>query len=584
MRIHTIGLAARSVAQGEQTMYLYDDYDQTIVNERVEQFRDQTRRFLAGELSEEEFRPLRLRNGLYIQRFAPMLRVAIPYGLLASRQLRMLARIARKYDKGFGHFSTRQNIQYNWPKLEEVPDILADLASVQMHAIQTSGNCIRNITTDHLAGIAADELEDPRPYCEIVRQWSSFHPEFSWLPRKFKIAFTGATHDRAAVPIHDIGIYLVRNEQGEFGFKILVGGGLGRTPIIGVVIREFIEKKHLLSYLEAILRIYNLEGRRDNIHKARIKILVRALGAETFRDKVEAEWERIKDDPNLLLDQQTIDRMKAFFVPPPYQHEAAQDVTYVQRVHSDKNFATWMRRNVKEHKVSGYRAVVISLKAPDVPPGDCTAEQMDAVADLADRFSFGLVRVTHDQNLILSDVRQADLHTLWQALDAQRLATPNIGTLTDMICCPGLDYCGLANAGSIPIARQINEKFSDLDYLYDLGEIKIKMSGCMNACGHHHVGHIGILGVDKHGKEFYQITLGGSAENDAALGDRLGPAVEKEGVAEAIGRMLEVYVENRREDERFLDTYRRIGIEPFKEQVYNADAQTPEKVRAYAGN
>ncbi len=566
-------------------MYHYDRYDQIIVDERVAQFRDQTRRYLAGELTEEEFRPLRLRNGLYIQRYAPMLRVAIPYGVLSSKQLRMLAHIARDYDKGFGHFSTRQNIQYNWPKLEDVPDILAELATVQMHAIQTSGNCVRNITTDPLAGIAEDEIEDPRPYCEISRQWSTFHPEFSWLPRKFKIAFTGAIHDRAAVPVHDIGIYLVKNPAGEVGFKVLVGGGQGRTPMIGVVIREFLEKRYLLSYLEAILRIYNLEGRRDNLNKARIKILVKALGAEAFKCRVEEEWAQIKDS-SLLLDQREITRIAAFFAPPPYDPDAVHDTRFEQRLAQDKAFATWVKRNVVNHKVPGYRAVYISLKAPTNPPGDATDSQMDAIANLADTYSFGQIRVTHEQNLLLADVKQADLYALWQALKRHDLATPNIGTLTDMICCPGLDYCSLANAGSIPIARQINERFNDLDYLYDLGEIKIKMSGCMNACGHHHVGHIGILGVDKQGEEYYQITLGGSAENDAALGDRLGPAIAKAEVADTLAKILDTYVERRFEDERFLDTYRRIGIETFKARVYGGDetAIEEEKIRAYAGH
>jgi sulfite reductase (NADPH) hemoprotein beta-component len=568
-------------------MYQYDQYDQRIVDERVAQFRDQTRRFLAGELTEEEFRPLRLRNGLYIQRYAPMLRVAIPYGLLSSRQLRMLAHIARKYDRGYGHFSTRQNIQYNWPKLEEVPDILADLASVEMHAIQTSGNCIRNVTSDQLAGVAVDELEDPRPYCEITRQWSTFHPEFSWLPRKFKIAFSGAAEDRAAVQVHDIGIYIVKNAQGETGFKVLVGGGLGRTPIIGVVIREFLEKRHLLSYMEAILRVYNLEGRRDNIHKARIKILVKALGAEEFRRRVEAEWERIKDSV-LELTQKEIDRVSRYFASPAYDTNAAVDTSFDMRKSADKEFARWVSRNLVAHKRPGYRVVYLSLKSPTNPPGDATDAQMEAIADMADRYSFGEVRVTHDQNLVLADVKQADLYPLWQELKRHDLATANIGTLTDMICCPGLDFCSLANAGSIPIAMQINNKFNNLDYLYDLGEIRIKMSGCMNACGHHHVGHIGILGVDKNGEEFYQLTLGGSAANDAALGDRLGPSVAKAEVADTIGRILEVYIENRHEDERFLDTYRRIGIDLFKERVYQkgppAAPATTEKVRAYAGH
>jgi sulfite reductase (NADPH) hemoprotein beta-component len=556
-------------------MYQYDNYDQTIVNERVEQFRDQTRRFLAGELSEDEFRPLRLMNGLYIQRYAPMLRVAIPYGLLSSKQMRMLGHIAREYDKDYGHFSTRQNIQYNWPQLERVPDILADLASVEMHAIQTSGNCIRNVTSDHFAGIAEDEIEDPRPYAEIIRQWSTFHPEFSFLPRKFKIAVNGAENDRAATQVHDIGVYLVKNEDGEVGFKVLVGGGQGRTPYIGAFIRDFLEKKHLLSYLEAIMRVYNRYGRRDNLFKARIKILVYALGPEKFARLVEEEWEKIKDSA-LILDQAEIDRVKAYFTFPDYDPDADKDHSFEEKQKSDKAFRDWVRRNVKGHKAPGYRAVMISLKAPDVPPGDATDKQMDYIADLADQYSASEIVVTHDQNLVLPHVKQADLYALWQALDQENLATPNIGLLTDMICCPGLDFCQLANAGSIPIAMQINQKFSDLDYLHDIGEIKVKMSGCMNACGHHHVGHIGILGVDKKGVEYYQLTLGGSAENDAALGDRLGPAIEKEKVADTIGELLQVYVENRIEEERFLDTYRRIGIEPFKERVYAAANNTKE--------
>jgi len=548
-------------------MYQYDNYDQTIVDERVAQFRDQTQRYLAGKLSEDEYRPLRLMNGLYIQTHAPMLRVAIPYGLLSSKQLRMLAHIARKYDKGYGHFSTRQNIQYNWPKLETVPDILADLASVQMHAIQTSGNCIRNVTSDQFAGIAKDELEDPRPYCEIIRQWSTFHPEFAFLPRKFKIAVSGAEHDRAAVRVHDIGLFLVKNDAGETGFKVLVGGGLGRTPFIGCFIRHFLEKKYLLSYLEAILRVYNRYGRRDNKFKARIKILVNALGAEEFTRLVEEEWQQIKDS-YLLLDQKEVDRVSGFFTSPDYAADADQDTSFAGYMANDATFSTWANRCLKEHKVPGYRAVIISLKAPGVPPGDATDQQMDFIADLADQYSHGEIVVTHDQNLVLPHVKQADIYTVWQALKTQQLATPNIGLLTDMICCPGLDFCALANAGSIPIAHQINEKFDDLDYLHDIGDLKIKMSGCMNACGHHHVGHIGILGVDKKGVEFYQLTLGGSSENDAVIGDRLGPAIAKEKVADVIGQILDVYVENRQEEEKFLDTYRRIGIEPFKEKIY----------------
>ncbi len=551
-------------------MYQYDQYDQKAVDERVAQYREQTRRFLAGELTDEEFRHLRLRNGLYIQTHAPMLRVAIPYGTLSSKQLRMLAHIAREYDKGYGHISTRQNIQYNWPELERVPDILADLASVQMHAIQTSGNCIRNTTTDHLAGVAVDEIEDPRPYCEIVRQWSTFHPEFNWLPRKFKIAFSGAENDRAAVKFHDIGVYIVRNEKGETGFKILVGGGLGRMPIIGVTIRDFLEKKHLLSYLEAILRIYNLEGRRDNIHRARIKVLVKSLGIDKFREKVEKEWDRIKDS-SLLLDQKEIDRVSAFFTSPDYDKHAFEDTRFVDQLNDNSAFNRWAKQNTVIHKKPGYRAVYVSLKAPGIPPGDITDLQMEAVADLAEKYSYGEIRTTHDQNLVLPDVRQADLYTLWQGLQDQALATANIGTLNDMICCPGLDFCSLANASSISIAKQINEKFDDMDYLHDLGPIKVKMSGCMNACGHHHVGHIGILGVDKKGTEFYQFTLGGTAETDSQLGERLGPAIAKDEVANTIEDILDVYLNERQsEDETFLETCHRIGIEPFKERVYSS--------------
>ncbi len=548
-------------------MYQYDEFDQKLVNERVEQFRDQVRRFLGGQIGEEEFKQLRLRNGLYMQRHAYMLRVAIPYGLFTSRQLRMLAHIARTYDRGFGHFTTRQNIQYNWPELEHVPDILAELASVQMHAIQTSGNAVRNITSDHFAGVAADELEDPRPYCEILRQWSTLHPEFSWLPRKFKIAVSAASSDRTASLLHDIGLQIIENASGERGFRVLVGGGMGRTPVIGKVIREFLPRVHMLSYVEAILRIYNLLGRRDNIHKARIKILVNQLGIDRFRELVEEEWLRIRDSA-LLLDENEIARIQAHFNPPRYERVDGEDSGFKQQLHTNPFFASWYKQNTRPHKVSGYRTVIVSLKAPGVPPGDITADEMDALAELADRFSFGQLRATHDQNLVLADVRDSKLPELWRELSSNRLATPNIGTLNDMICCPGLDFCSLANAGSIPIAKQINEKFDALDYLYDIGEIQLKMSGCMNACGHHHVGHIGILGVDKKGEEWYQLTLGGSAGNDAALGDRLGAAIEKHRVADVIGEILEVYLEQRKEGERFIDTYRRVGLAPFKERVY----------------
>jgi sulfite reductase (NADPH) hemoprotein beta-component len=529
------------------------------------QFRDQTRRYLAGELSEDEFRHLRLRNGLYIQRHAPMLRVAVPYGLLSSTQLRALGSIARRYDRGYGHFTTRQNIQFNWPKLEEVPDILAELAQVEMHAIQTSGNCIRNTTSDHLAGVTPEELEDPRPWCELIRQWSTFHPEFSYLPRKFKIAVTGAAQDRAASQVHDVGVHIVRGPAGELGFEILAGGGLGRTPIIGQVVREFLPREHLLSYLEAVLRVYNLEGRRDNLTKARIKILVKSLGIQEFRRRVEAEWELIRDG-GLRVTEPQITRLRSFFDPPAYQSLANIEPA----AGKSTAFRAWYRYNTVAHKVPGYRVVYISLKKPDVAPGDITDTQMEYLADLADRYSFGEVRVTHTQNLLLADVEQDKAFELWQALDAAGLATPNIGTLTDMICCPGLDFCSLANAGSIDVAKLINDRFDDYDYLYDLGELEVKMSGCMNACGHHHVGHIGILGVDKSGEEWYQITIGGAAGADASLGAVIGPSVAKVEVPETIARLLEVYVELRRADERFIDTVRRLGVKPFKERVYAA--------------
>jgi sulfite reductase (NADPH) hemoprotein beta-component len=546
-------------------MYRYDTTDKALVLQRVAQFRDQTQRFLKGALSDDEFKHLRLRNGLYLQRHAPMLRVAIPYGLLSAQQLRTLAKIARDYDRGYGHFTTRQNLQYNWPKLEQVPDILAELAEVEMHAIQTSGNCIRNVTSDHLAGVAPDELEDPRPWCEIIRQWSTFHPEFAFLPRKFKIAVTGAPQDRAASLVHDVGVHIVRGPNGEPGFEILAGGGLGRTPIIGQVVREFLPREHLLSYLEAILRVYNLEGRRDNLTKARIKILVRSLGIEEFRRRVEAEWELIRDG-GLTVDDAQIERMRAHFNPPAYKDlpnlspDAGQDAA----------FRAWYRYNTAAHKVPGYRAVFISLKKRDVAPGDATEAQMDLVADLAERYSFGEVRVTHTQNLLLADVEQGKAYELWRALQGAGLATPNIGTLTDMICCPGLDFCSLANAGSIEVAKLINEQFDDYDYLYDLGEIDIKMSGCMNACGHHHIGNIGILGVDKGGEEWYQITIGGTAGADASLGTVIGPSVAKSQVADTIERLLEVYIEKRQPEERFLDAVRRLGVKPFKERVYAA--------------
>ncbi len=548
-------------------MYQYNEVDQTLVDERVEQFRDQTRRFLAGELPEDEFLALRLMNGLYIQRYAPMLRVAIPYGLMSSVQMRKLAHIARQYDKGYGHFTTRTNIQYNWPKLEEVPDILAELAQVQMHAIQTSGNCIRNTTTDPYAGVSANELEDPRPYCEIIRQWSSLHPEFAYLPRKFKIAVTGGPEDRAASQVHDIGLHLVKNAAGEIGFEVLVGGGLGRTPFIGKVVREFLPKEHLLSYLDAILRVYNLKGRRDNKYKARIKILVDALGVEAFTRLVEEEWAYSKGGELTITDAEFA-RAKNFFTPMNYDASAAADTTLSEQLANDASFNAWYQRNTSAHKVPGYRIVVVSLKPHLKAPGDITDAQMDLVADLADQYSFGEIRSTHHQNLVLADVKQADLLALWKVLDANNLARPNVGTLTDMIVCPGFDFCALANAKTLNIADQINERFDNLDHLYDLGDIRLNMSGCINACGHHHVADIGILGVDKKGEDWYQITLGGSSKEDARLGKVLGKSVAADDVANTLEKILAVYVENRQAEELFSDTVKRIGIDPFKEKVY----------------
>ncbi len=547
-------------------MYQYNQDDQTLVEERVAQFRDQTERYLKGEISPDQFRALRLRNGLYVQTHAPMLRVAGPYGLLSSKQLRKLAHIARTYDKNYCHFTTRQNIQFNWPELEKVPDILAELASVQMHAIQTSGNCMRNTTSDHLAGVCIDEIEDPRPYCEIIRQWTTLHPEFDYLPRKFKIAVSGALHDRAATQFHDIGLHLVKNANGEIGFKVFVGGGLGRTPIIGQVIKPFLEKKHLLSYLEAIVRIYNLFGRRDNMYKARIKILVKETGLDQFAELVEQEWQFLRADQDLSAER--IDTIKAHFTPPAYAQDAAQDSSFAKHLSENKTFSAWVQHNTAAHKIPGYRAVFISLKAPDSPPGDITDSQLDAVADLADRYSFGEARSTHRQNLIFADVKQADLFELWERLVPLKLATPNIGTATDIICCPGLDFCSLANAGSIGIAKEINEALDDMDYIHDIGDVKINMSGCMNGCAHQSVGHIGILGVDKKGTEWYQLTLGGSSENEAAIGERLGPAVAKHQVTKAITTILDVYVKQRLDDESFLSMVNRVGITPFKEQVY----------------
>ncbi len=549
-------------------MYRYDDYDRTLVDERVEQFRDQVRRRVAGELSDDEFKPLRLMNGLYLQLHAYMLRIAIPYGTLSSEQLRKLAHIARRYDKGYGHFTTRQNLQFNWIRLEDTPDILAELATVEMHAIQTSGNCIRNVTADHFAGVAADEFEDPRIYCEIIRQWSTFHPEFSFLPRKFKIAVTGAPHDRAAVKVHDIGLRMHRNEAGEIGFEVLVGGGQGRTPVIAKSIRPFLPKRHLLSYLEAILRIYNQLGRRDNLYKARIKILVDSVGADRFTQLVEEEWQQIRDG-YLDLPAAEIERIRAHFAPPPYE-TLADDAEYAAQLRREPLFARWARTNVTRHKRPGYAVVTLSLKPTGGVPGDATDAQMDAIADLADRYGFGEIRVSHEQNLVLPDVEQADLYELWQKLDSLDLATPNVGLAGDIIACPGLDYCALANARSIPVAQQISKQLGDLTRLLDIGELKIKISGCINACGHHHVGHIGILGVDKHGAEFYQITLGGSADEQASIGDIVGPSFGADKVVGAVETIIDTYLQVRQDKERFLDTYRRVGLKPFKEKLYAA--------------
>ena len=553
-------------------MYRYDEFDRTLVLERVEQFRDQVARRLKGELSEDEFRPLRLMNGLYLQLHAYMLRVAIPYGTLSARQMRALAHVARRYDKGYGHITTRQNIQYNWPKLEEVPDLLADLAEVEMHAIQTSGNCIRNVTADQYAGVAADEIADPRIYAEIIRQWSTLHPEFSFLPRKFKVAVTGAAHDRAAVRVHDIGIQVRRNGDGEVGFAVIVGGGQGRTPMIGKTIREFLPERHLLSYLEAIMRVYNQLGRRDNLFKARIKILVHEVGAEKFTAMVEEEWQQLKDTDLKLPDAET-SRIQAYFAPPPYAALTETAIARTRRLNAaksfaDADFAAWLRHNVVPHKAPGYAIANISLKPEGGVPGDATADQMDGVADLAERFSFAEIRVTHEQNLVLPDVLQADLYELWRGLVRHGLATPNIGLISDIIACPGLDYCNLANARSIPVAQQLSRRFADLRRQRDIGELKIKISGCINACGHHHVGHIGILGVDKKGEEFYQVTLGGSADENAALGKLVGPAFSADQIVDAVETVVDTYLQIRHAGETFSQTYARAGIEPFKEKLY----------------
>ena len=563
-------------------MYRYDCLDRSLVDQRVAEYRDQLRRYQAGALSEDEFRPLRLRNGLYMQRHAPMLRVAIPYGLLSAVQLRRLAYIARRYDRGYGHFTTRQNIQFNWVRLEETGDILAALAEVEMHAIQTSGNCVRNITSDEFAGIAPDELVDPRAFAEILRQWSTFHPEFNWLPRKFKIAINGAREDRAATAFHDIGLQLVHAPDGALGFRVLVGGGMGRTPMVGSVIRDFLPWRHFLTYVESILRIYNLHGRRDNIFKARIKILVRALGVVQFARQVEAEFAATIDGPATLADEE-LARVQASFAPPAYgqAEETALPV-------AEPAFARWVSRSVKPHRVPGYRAVVLSLKPTGVAPGDVTDAQLDRVADLSERYGFGQVRVSHEQNLILPDVRVDRLHALWCEAKGAGLATPNIGLLTDIIACPGGDFCSLANAKSIPLAQAIQRRFDDLDYLHDLGEIALNISGCMNSCGHHHVGHIGILGVDKDGDEWYQVSIGG-ADGSAASGGRnvigriIGPSFAQEQVPDVVARLIETYVDLRHDAEPFIDTVERVGPTPFKENVYRHIEPAQRSGREAAG-
>lgn len=545
-------------------MYKYDHIDQRLVDERVDQYAGQLHRYLNKELSDEEFRPLRLQNGLYIQRHAPMLRVAIPYGMLSSKQLRKLADIADDFDRGYGHFSTRQNIQFNWPKLEDTPHILKALAEVEMHAIQTSGNCIRNITTDQFAGVTPDEIVDPRYIAEILRQWSTFHPEFALLPRKFKISVTGAKKDRALVQAHDIGLEFSKNAEGKMVIKVWVGGGLGRTPMIGSVIREELEWQHILTYCEAILRVYNLYGRRDNMYKARIKILVKALGIDQFKELVEKEWAFIKDGPN-TIDEEELKRVASFFTAPNYKK--TEPVNF-DSLKDDKAFTQWLSRNTHSHKEKGYRSVTLSLKSSQIAPGDATSEQMRAVAELADKYSFGELRVSHEQNLILADVEESQLYEFWQQAKLQNLVTPNIGLLTDIICCPGGDFCSLANAKSIPIAQSIQALFDDMDYLHDIGDINLNISGCMNACGHHHVGHIGVLGVDKDGSEWYQVTLGGNQGNAASLGKVIGPSFSAEEMPSVVKKIIDVYIKNRHEDEVFIDCVYRIGIEPFKSGVY----------------
>ncbi len=550
-------------------MYRYDEFDHTLVAERIAQFRRQVERRLQGELNEEQFGPLRLMNGLYLQLHAYMLRINVPYGTLSSPQLRKLADLSRKYDRGFGHFTTRQNLQLNWIKLHEVPDLLTELAQADMNAIQSSGNCIRNITSDQYAGRAREEIEDPRPWCELIRQWSILHPEFSYLPRKFKIAVTASPNDRAAVRVHDIGLHLRRDERGDPGFEVIVGGGLGRLPFIGKTIRQFLPVADLLSYLEAVLRVYNLGGRRDNLQKARIKVQVNALGADRFRERVEEEWRQIKASPLLEVPAAEIRRIQSYFAPPDYESLSDEAANLAATADGHSDFGRWLRTNIVEHRVPGYAIVNMPLKTPGRVPGDATAAQMDAVADLAERFSFGEIRVSHRQNLVLVDVRQSDLFALWQELSAASLATPNLGLISDIVSCPGLDYCKLANARSIGVAQSIAQRFADPERAADVGNLSINISGCMNACGHHHVGHIGILGVEKNGKEFYQLTLGGSSDQHTSLGDRLGPGVSAAEVPVVIERIVGRYQSVRRDGEKFLDTYRRVGMEQFKQAAYD---------------
>jgi sulfite reductase (NADPH) hemoprotein beta-component len=549
-------------------MYRYDEFDAAMVRERVEQFRYQVERRLKGELNEEEFKPLRLRNGLYLQLHSYMLRIAIPYGTLSARQVRMLAHIARKYDRGFGHFTTRQNLQFHWPKLVDVPDMLADLASVEMHCIQTSGNCVRNITADHFAGAAADEIEDPRVLCEVMRQWSTFHPEFSFLPRKFKIAVTAAATDRAAIKFHDVGIEIARNDSGEIGYRVYVGGGMGRTPYVGLLIGKWVSKEDILAYLEAVLRVYNEYGRRDNLWKARIKILTNSLGAEEMRRQVETEFREIKASESLRVPPEEMARIEKYFAPPPFEDLSDTSPEFEAEIAHNKAFANWTKTNLTPHRKAGHAIATISLKAVGVTPGDASAEQMDGLAQIMDDFGYAEIRVSHEQNMVLPHVRKKDLPALFARLQALQLATANAGLISDIICCPGLDYCDLANARSIPIAQAIQERFSDLERQHDLGEIKIKMSGCINACGHHHAGHIGILGVDKKGVELYQIQLGGSGAEDASIGDILGPALGPAEIVDAVEDIVETYVGLRQNGERLLDTVRRTGVAPFKERVY----------------